>query len=108
MNASNRMKMMSMEETEDDDAEGVNNNNNNSNYYIQENDNYQGQNTYNTSYLRWNSSNPTISQKYAYNLSSASRKPCYNDVISQCPTQTTNIEDTAKKSKLCMICILYL
>ncbi|CAH8461014.1 unnamed protein product [Schistosoma haematobium] len=98
MNASNRMKMMSMEETEDDDAEGVNNNNNN--YYIQENDNYQGQNTYNTSYLRWNSSNPTISQKYAYNLSSASRKPCYNDVMSQCPTQTTNLEDTAKKNPL--------
>ncbi|CAH8459879.1 unnamed protein product [Schistosoma curassoni] len=95
MNASNRMKMMSMEETEDDDA-GDNNNN----YYIQENDNYQGQNTYSTSYLRWNSSNPTISQKYAYNLSSASRKPCYNDVMSQCPAQTTNIEDTAKKNPL--------
>ncbi|CAH8467047.1 unnamed protein product [Schistosoma rodhaini] len=97
MNTSNRMRMMSMEENEDDDADDDNNNN----YYIQENDNYQGQNTYhNTSYLRWNSSNPTISQKYPYNISSTSRKPYYNDAISQVTTQTTNVEDTATKNPL--------
>uniref|UniRef100_A0A5K4EIE5 Putative cement protein 3B variant 2 n=1 Tax=Schistosoma mansoni TaxID=6183 RepID=A0A5K4EIE5_SCHMA len=98
MNTSNRMRMMSMEENEDDDADDDNNNNN---YYIQENDNYQGQNTYhNTSYLRWNSSNPTISQKYPYNISSTSRKPYYNDAMSQVTTQTTNLEDTTKKNPL--------